>query len=211
MTLNSLLFREIWACDFEFRAPPGERIQLVVCMCARELRSGCELNIWGDELLRLRTAPFDVGRDSVFVAYAAAAEMGCFLELGWPLPINIIDLFAEHRVETNGKWLPLGDSLLGALAIRGLAHMDAGDKHEMRKLILSKRTLAEYSGEERLRTQAYCREDVVALEALLPRIKIDNLLFVLHRGRYGPAVARIQAAGVPIGSSIKDSSRFGTI
>jgi hypothetical protein len=76
--------------------------------------------------------------------------------------------------------------------------MDAGDKHEMRKLIMSKRTLAEYSGEERFRTQAYCREDVVALEALLPKMKIDNLFFVLHRGRYGPAVARIQRAGVPI-------------
>jgi DNA polymerase I len=167
-------------------------------MCARELRSGRELNIWGDELRRRSTAPLNTGPDSLLVAYAAAAEIGCFLELGWRPPVNILDLFAEHRVETNGKQLPLGDSLLGALSIRGLAHMDAGDKDEMRKLIMSKRTLAEYSGEERIRTQAYCREDVLALEALLPKMKLHNLSFALHRGRYGPAVARMQAAGVPI-------------
>jgi hypothetical protein len=172
-------------------------------MCARELRTGRELNIWGDELLRLRAAPFNVGPDSVFVAYAAAAEMGCFLELGWPLPANIIDLFAEHRVETNGRRLPFErpDSLLSALALRGLAHMADGDKHAMRDLIMSKRTLADYSGEERPQTQAYCREDVLALEALLPKMKFE-LRFALHRGRYAPAVARMQAAGVPIDNEL---------
>jgi hypothetical protein len=200
--LDSLPFREIWAVDFEFRAPPGERIQLVTCMCARELRSGRELNIWGDELLRLPAAPFNVGSDSVFVAYAAAAEMGCFLERGWPLPVNILDLFAEHRVETNGKKLPLGDSLLGALSIRGLAHMDAGEKHAMRQLIMSKRRLEDYSGEERVGTQDYCRYDVLGLEALLPKMNIGNLDLALHRGRYGPAVARMQAPGVPIDTEI---------
>jgi hypothetical protein len=167
-------------------------------MSARELRTGRELNVWGDELLRLRAAPFNLGSDSVFVAYAAAAEMGCFLKLGWPLPVNIIDLFAEHRVATNGLQLIHGDSLLGAMALRNLPHMDAGDKKEMRELIMSKPTLADYSPEDRARTQPYCREDTLALEALLPRMKIDNLGRALHYGRFGPAVARIQAAGVPI-------------
>jgi hypothetical protein len=130
------------------------------------------LNIWGDELRRRSAAPFNVGPDSVLIAYAAAAEAGVFLKLNWALPANILDLFAEHRVETNGRQLHLGDSLLGALSIRGLAHMDAGDKHEMRKLIMSKRSLAEYSEGERRATQAYCREDVLALEALLPKMKL---------------------------------------
>lgn len=44
--------------------------------------------------------------------------------------MNVIDLFAEHRVETNGRKLPCGNGLLGALAIRGLAHIDAGEKDE---------------------------------------------------------------------------------
>ena len=66
-----LPFREIWACDFEFRAPPGERPH-PVCMCARELRSGREITLWEDELRQLSAAPFDVGPDLVMLTYSAA-------------------------------------------------------------------------------------------------------------------------------------------
>jgi DNA polymerase-1 len=125
-------FRECWACDFEFRADPGERPWLV-CMVAHELRTGREIRLWRSELLNLRTAPFNVGTDAVFVAYYASAELGCFLELGWPLPVNVVDLFVEHRCETNGVPTTCGDGLVGALALRGLAHIDAGEKEAMRR------------------------------------------------------------------------------
>jgi DNA polymerase I len=190
---GNLPFSEIWACDFEYRAPPGERPRLV-CMCARELRSGREIRLWENELRQLSAAPFNVGPDSVMLTYAAAAELSCFLELGWPQPVNVIDLFAEHRVVTNGIYLPLGDGLLGALAVRGLAHIDAGEKEEMRQLILSK---TEYSEEERVAILAYCMSDSDALEAVLPTLPID-LPFALLRGRYGAAVARMERAGIPI-------------
>ncbi len=74
--------------------------------------------------------------DALFSAFFASAEFGCFLELGWPLPHNVLDLYAEHRNETNGEKTLYGDGLLGALALRGLAHIDAGQKDEMRRLIL---------------------------------------------------------------------------
>ena len=77
----------------------------------------------------------------------------------------MIDLFAEHRVATNGIPLPCGDGLLGALAIRGLAHIDAGEKEEMRQRILSQ---TEYSDERSRDFLAYCMSDSDALEALLP-------------------------------------------
>jgi hypothetical protein len=174
-------------------------------MSARELRSGRELNLWGDALLHRRKAPFDTGPDSVFVAYAAAAEMQCFLALGWPPPKNIIDLFAEHRVETNGRRLPFErpDSLLSALALRGLAHMADGDKHAMRELIMSKPTLADYTLEERSRTQAYCREDTLALEALLPKMKFERGL-ALHRGRFSLPIAHMQQVGMPIDMELRE-------
>src|SRR5262245_2275498 len=111
-------FRELWCVDFEFRSDPGER-PWVVCMAARELIGGRQIQMWRDELLALKKAPFDTGTDVALVAYYASAELGCFLELGWSLPANVIDLFAEHRVETNGLKLPCGNGLLGALAIRG--------------------------------------------------------------------------------------------
>jgi hypothetical protein len=161
-------------------------------MCALELRSGREIQLWGNELGRIE-APFNVGPDAVMLAYAAAAEIGCFLELGWRLPVKVIDLYAEHRVDTNGLKLN-GNGLLNALTMRGLAHIDAGEKEEMRRLILER---TEYSDDERAAILAYCRSDVVALQALLPKLTID-LPFALLRGRYGAAVARMERTGIPI-------------
>src|SRR5215469_6710827 len=149
-------------------------------MCARELRSGRELQLWRDDLIRLARAPFDTGPEAVMVAYAAAAELSCFLELGWPLPVNVIDLFAEHRVATNGLKLPCDNSLLGALAIRGLAHIDAGEKDEMRRLVMDQST---WSLAEQDAILTYCKSDVDALAALLPTMPIE-LRFALLRGRY---------------------------
>ena len=127
----------MWACDFEFRADPGER-PWPVCMVACELHTGREIRLWRSELLRLRTAPFGIGEGALFLAYFASAELGCFLELGWPLPTNVVDLFVEHRCETNGVPTTCGDGLVGALALRGLAHIDAGEKEAMRRLVMDR-------------------------------------------------------------------------
>ena len=78
-------FSEIWFADFEFQAPPGER-PWPVCMVAREMRSGRLIRLWRDELMSLRRPPFDCGPESLFVAYFASAELGCFLALGWLMP-----------------------------------------------------------------------------------------------------------------------------
>ncbi len=134
-------------------------------MVARELFAGTVIRLWRDELLGLRQAPFDVGPDSLVVAYAAQAELACFLALGWPLPVNVLDLFAEHRVETNGLILPCGSSLPGALACRGLAHIDAGEKEAMRRLILEN---DDWSEQEKREILDYCESDVEGLIALLP-------------------------------------------
>ena len=193
MSSAALPFREIWCVDFEYQAAPGER-PAPLCMCALELRSGRELRLWRPELCALKGAPFDTGPGAVLVAYAAAAEMSCFLELGWPLPINVIDLFAEHRVATNGVTLATGNGLLGALAIRGLAHIDAGQKEDMHRLILDQTT---WSAEEQKAILDYCWTDVAALAALLPTMSFV-LPFALLRGRFGAAIARMERAGVPI-------------
>ena len=66
-------------------------------------------------------APFDTGPDAALVAHYSSAELGCFLELGWPLPTNVIDLFAEHRVETNGR-----KSLCGKWPARSPRYSRAG-------------------------------------------------------------------------------------
>jgi hypothetical protein len=192
-------FRELWCADFEFRADPGER-PWPVCMVAREVVTGREIRMWRDELLALDRAPFDTGPSSALIAYYASAELGCFLELGWPLPANVIDLFAEHRVETNGKKLLTGNDLLGALAIRNLAHIDAGEKDAMRQLVIGQR---QWSDTERRAILDYCASDVAALAALLPAMasKIDWPRAQL-RGRYMAAAARMERAGIPIDAEL---------
>src|SRR4051812_2711227 len=112
-------FREVWAVDCEFVAPPGDRPR-PVCLVARELRSGCLLRIWQDDLLRMRAPPYPTGPDSLFVAYYASAEQGCHLALGWPMPTRILDLYAEFRLVTSGRPAAHGNGLLGAMAFHGL-------------------------------------------------------------------------------------------
>ena len=188
-------FENIFAVDFEFRADRGERPS-IVCMVVKELRTGDEQRYWRDELLAMQTAPFDVGDDSLVVAYSATAEIACFLELGWPVPVNILDLYVEHRVETKGKDLPCGNGLIGALACRGLAHIDAGEKEEMRRLVIERR---EWSDAEKRAILAYCASDVDALIALLPVMAAGiDWARALVRGRSAAATANMERTGVPI-------------
>jgi DNA polymerase I len=187
-------FREAWAVDYEFRADPGER-PWPVCMVAHEVGSGTEIRLWRDELLALKKAPFDTGKDSLFVAYYASAEIGCFLELGWPLPSNILDLFTEYRCTTNG--FGGNASLLAALAHYNIpAAVNAGEKDAMRNLVIRQ---TEWTEQQKQDILDYCASDVVSLAALYRRMG-QNLDWPrsLHRGRYMAAVARMERNGVPI-------------
>jgi len=191
----ALPFREIWCVDFEFRSDKGEK-PWPVCMVARELNSGREVRLWRDELLSRSKAPFDTGPESLFVAYFASAELGCFLELGWPLPANVLDLYVEHRVETNGIPSPYGDGIVGALTSRGLAHIDSGEKELMRRLVCDQ---YHWSHVEQRAIFEYCASDVEGLAALLPKMTpAIDLPRALIRGRYMKAVARMERSGVPI-------------
>src|SRR5215813_3462404 len=128
-------FREVWLCDCEFSAPPGER-PTPVCMVAREHRTGRTLRLWRDDLSGLSRPPFGIGPDCLFVAFYASAELGCFLALDWPAPARILDLFAEFRNLTCGLPVPCGNGLLGALAYFGLDGLAASEKDGMRQLAM---------------------------------------------------------------------------
>ncbi len=190
-------FTEIWAADFEFVARAGEVVK-PVCLVARELRSGRLHRLWADELAALSSAPFDIGPDSLFVAFYASAELSCFLELGWPVPTNTLDLFVEHKNSLNG--LPttgdLGFGLLGALAYYQLPGIDDVEKKEMRDLVM---TGGPWCDDQRTAILDYCQTDVDALARLLPlmspKIDIDRALI---RGSCMGAVAVMERRGVPL-------------
>jgi DNA polymerase-1 len=156
-------FAHITLVDFEFRALSGNRPE-PVCMVVKDYRSGCVRRYWRDDLLTLRGCPFPVGPTDVMVSFYASAEIGQMLELGWQLPHAVIDLFAEHRVETNGLRLLTGNGLLGALARRGLNRIDVAAKDAMRDMILSR---SSWSPVEQAQILDYCASDVDALADLL--------------------------------------------
>jgi hypothetical protein len=72
-------FKEIWALDFEFISEPGA-LPVPVCMVARELGSNRLVRLWQDDLGS--GPPFPINDDTLFLAYYASAELGCFLQLG---------------------------------------------------------------------------------------------------------------------------------
>lgn len=189
------LFREVWAVDFEFKAPAGER-PVPICLVAREVRSGRLLRVWADELRRLPLPPYPTDSGSLFVAYYASAELSCHLALGWPLPTKVLDLYAEFRCLTSGLPTPCGCGLLGAMAYFGFDSIDAAEKDSMRELALRGEP---YNFDERRALLDYCQSDVDSLvkllPAMLPRIDLPRALL---RGRYMTAAARMEGVGVPI-------------
>jgi DNA polymerase-1 len=198
-----LPFRYVVIADFEFEfgghasaddaGRSGERPR-PVCMVAKELRSGQTWQLWRGQFGS--TPPFPTGPDSLFVAFYASAELGCFRALGWPKPSNILDLFVEFRDRTNGLTSPAGAGLIGALTYFGLDNIGATDKDDMRALILAG---GPWSESARKAILDYCAGDVAALERLLPAMlrRID-LPRALLRGRYMAAAAAMEFAGVPI-------------
>lgn len=202
--LDRLPFREVWCIDFEFRQPDGEPVEAVHCLVAHEMRSGRTLRLWCDELGG--RPPFDVGPETLVVAYMAAAEMHCFLALGWQLPAHILDPYVEFRNHTNKLSRPFGSSLLGAMQAYGLSHADMAEKEEMREVAMRG---APFTDAEKRALLVYCEKDVEQLarlvRAMLPRIlqrrgrsEWVNLMHALVRGRYMADVARMERTGVPV-------------
>lgn len=195
-------YAEIWIADFEFRAAPGEQPE-PVCMVAHEMYSGKTIRLWEDDLINA-PCPYSTSSNALFVAYYASAEMGCHLALDWPIPANVVDLYAEFRVETNGKHLAFGKGLLGALEHYGEKGIDAMEKDTMRELILRGGI---YSADERLAILDYCESDVIATVTLLKRMWTlfetpERRAFALNRGRYTKAVASMEFRGIPVDTEL---------
>lgn len=188
-------FEEILMVDFEFNQAAEGDNPLPVCMVAQEYRSGRTMRVWQDELCALQVPPFRIDSGALFVAYYATAELSCFKALGWSLPVCIIDLYPEFRNETNGKKLPSGKGLLGALIYHGYKSIDKVEKEEMRNLVLRG---GPWTQEEQAAILDYCESDVVALKHLLDCMAHKFNVHSIIRGNYTKAVAHMEHVGIPI-------------
>ena len=201
--LELLPFTHVVAVDFEFELGGHDTIEAAgrsgerprpVCVVAKELRSGETWRLWRGEFGS--APPFPVDADTLLVAYYASAELGCFKALGWPPPAYVLDLFAEFRSRANGRTVPNGWGLLGALTYFGIDGIAITEKQDLRTRILSG---GPWSADERAAILEYCESDVLALERLLPAMLSNiDLPHALLRGRYMKAGACIEWNGTPI-------------
>jgi DNA polymerase-1 len=192
-------YDEITVVDFEFKFDPND-LPVPQLMCAIEMRSGREIMLWREDLVRLRRAPFGTGSRHLVAAYSSNAEMLCFLRLGWPLPENVFDPYVNTAALTNGskRWpyRNFRPGLLTAMQFFGLQGIEAADKDAMVRLILKRET---YSNEDRALIAPYCRSDVVGLCALiLAQAGQLDMPTALHWGRFQKAVARQEQLGLPV-------------
>ena len=119
------------------------------------------------------TPPFDIGPDTLFVAYSAWAEMTCFMMLGWKFPVHIFDQHTAYLAASN-ILLPYNPDemrkkprkrLSDACRAYGIAGWERIDKEAIAKDIGEGRW-REYGQEA---VFDYCEEDVRASAQLLRR------------------------------------------
>ncbi len=106
-------FEQVIFEDFEFASKPGERPD-VVCFTWHEWPSGQTHRLWRDQLGT--SPPCRTDARVLHVHFVSNAELSCYLSLGWPLPVNVLDLNPAFRCITNGRTVPEGRGLHGALA-----------------------------------------------------------------------------------------------
>jgi DNA polymerase family A len=196
--LFGLPFREVVCCDFEYVPRDGDNPQ-PVCLVAKEMVSGRTVRLWRDQFGP--EPPFAIDKDTLFVAFAAQAELRCFLELGWSMPARILDLYAEFKIASNGLPPAAGKGLRGALSWYAIPGITKEEKKSYRDLIIEG---GPWTDTEQREILDYCQTDVDPLPALLmamlPGIMLnkEGLGQALFRGRYTAAIAQIERNGIPI-------------
>ena len=189
-------FVAVWCVDFEFRPRHGREGNPLdpICMVMQQWPAGPKIRLWLEGQTAPVACPF--GQNDLIVAYYASAEMGCFQALGWPMPNHVLDLYAEFRNVTNGKPLPCGTDLLGALVTFGCPAMPTHEKDAMCAFILAG---GPWTPAQQTTILDYCEQDVVATMTLLTAMKKHiDLPRALLRGRYSIAVADMERRGIPI-------------
>jgi DNA polymerase-1 len=209
-------FTTVVVVDFEYEtcALPQREGDLpnVLCMVAYVLDQNLQhvrtIKRWREEFEK--TPPFNIGPDTLFVAYSAWAEMTCFNVLGWKFPVHIFDQHTAYLAASN-VLLPYNPdevrkrqrkSLPDACRAYGIEGWERIDKESIAEDI-GKGLWRKYGREFVL---DYCEEDVrksvqLLIEQLrgrrhLPSVKIEH---VLHWSNYSAkTVAPIQARGMPV-------------
>jgi DNA polymerase-1 len=198
--------------DTEFKLDGGEQSPTVWCLTVKDIMTGEERAWWRDDLLKMRRPPFDIGPETLVIAYYAVAEWRCFLALGWPLPAAPLDLFGEFRAVTNrfiprefrGKQGVDGRSMYAALRHFGLSVGDAERKITMRELAMTK-SATTWTRQEEADLLAYCADDTRREADLFATMQpLIDMGPARLRGLYTCAVAIHEHNGIPLDAVASD-------
>jgi hypothetical protein len=203
-------FASIVVCDFEYEVTDGD-LPIPLCMIAYIL----DEKLWHIRTIRQWRGdfgsgpPFDIGPDTLFVAYSAWAEMTCFMTLGWKFPVHIFDQHTAYLAASN-VLLPHDSEkrtrerkrLRDACRAYGINGWENIDKEVIAKDI-GEGHWQKYGKECVLN---YCAEDVKAETQLLlrqlqgrPGLPPADIQRTLFWSKYSAkAIAQIQTRGMPI-------------
>lgn len=199
--LARLPYRRLICLDAEFRAV-GD-IHRVWCLCALDLRTGEHWKLWLDG--STDPAPFPVGKDTLFIAFVAGAEVASFLARQWPFPARIFDLFQEFRLITNTGLKSDPRSLEDANTFFHLTMIAHAAKKALQKEAASR---LDWPDDKQHELIEYCWQDVLATARLFLCIlttwlelhRADPqraLFFALQRGEVAGTLAQSELLGIP--------------
>ena len=219
-------FSTVAVCDTEYETSGGEfdlrpgDLPVLLCLVAYILDENLNhvrtIKLWREQLLAFKHPPFDVGPNTLFVAYSAQAELTIFEVLGWPFPKHVYDLHTAYLASSN-ILLPYEPDVKRVKQRKRLS--DACRAYDIEGWEnIDKAQIAKDIGEGRWRDYGqtvvfdYCEEDVDKSAELLrrqirgsnrfPRVDTDRVIFWSEYS--AKAVARIQAKGIPIDMYIWD-------
>ena len=208
-------FCQVVVADFEYEVDDGN-LPDVLCLVAYVLDANLQhvrtVRLWRGEFGS--APPFDIGSNTLFVAYSAWAEMTCFKVLGWKFPEHIFDLHTAYLAATNVLLPYTPDEprkkprkrLSDACRAYGIDGWENIDKPSIAEAIGAGRW-HEY-GREAVFT--YCEEDVYNSVLLLRRqlrahhdLPAADVPRVLWWSNYSAkSIALIQARGIPIDTAL---------
>ena len=200
----------VYCVDFEFQVVEGNH-PVVHCMCYREVISGAEVKLHGDDLRNLKQSPIPTGPEHLFVPYYGSAELGCYLALGWEFPEAIFDVYVAFVMAMYGRlsreqmrqkgWR----SLVGAVAFVTGEQNAFPEKKAMRELAIRG---APFTDDEMSQLLEYCLDDARANERVLswavertcelPAGPVKAWAQALFRGKFMGAAAIAERNGVSI-------------
>ena len=104
-------FSTIVVCDTEYETSGGEfnlrpgDLPVPLCLVAYILDENLNyvrtIKLWREQLLASKHPPFDIGPNTLFVAYSAQADLTIFEVLGWPFPKHVYDLHTAYLASSN--------------------------------------------------------------------------------------------------------------